>query len=131
MCEGGSMRNFAFIFCILVLIPGMGHAQAAAPGEAKGDQEDRLKALEAEVRVLEAEVKALKADRGPRLVQTAATLGPEAGAGVLASPLPASNPVAESPSAAQGPDAAGQSQLPVYGGASSMAKVLNPDVSVI
>jgi hypothetical protein len=125
------MRNFALIFCILVLIPGMGRAQASAPGEAKGDQEARLKALEDVVRVLEAEVKALKADRGPRLVQAAATLGPGAGAGLLESPLPASNPVAESSSAPQAPDAAGQSQLPVYGGASSMAKVLNPDVSVI
>lgn len=116
------MKNLAVFWLVFLALPLVARAQT----QAKDDQDERLRALEEKVRVLEAELQVLKAGRTAQLVQTAA-VPPIAAVGVLASPAPASDPTA-SP---QAPDTGGQSQLPVYGGASSMAKVLNPDISVI
>jgi hypothetical protein len=76
----------------------------------------QIKALEERIRTLEAEVQALKAAQAP----------PAAAAPVAA--LPAAVPQVLPP---PGGGAGLGGSLPVYGGAASMAKVLNPDISVI
>ncbi len=127
------------VLCCLILLPIAVRAQTpGAPQAAPGSEDERrlellekqfralqvqleaMKALAERTRALEAEVQGLKSAEAARLVQTAAVV-PAAGAGVFASSAPAAAP--------QAPGGAGQ--LPVYGGASSMAKVLNPDIGVI
>lgn len=109
--------------CMLAL-PWATGAQAQMP--ANNDRDERLKALEERISVLEAEVQALRAAGATQAVQAPGVV--PAAVEVAAGPAPASNP----PLAQQAPETGGaQSPLPVYGGASSMAKVLNPDISVI
>ncbi len=106
------MRKTA-VYCCWILLA----APAVLCGQAKNDQEARLKALEERIRSLEAEVQALKSA--------------QAAAPALA-PAPAQQVVA--PAAVQAPAGAPgvpAGQLPVYGGATALAKALNPDVSVI
>ncbi len=118
------MKKLA-LFCWVLVLPLVASVQTQAK---KDDSDERLKALEEKVRVLEAELQALKTDRATQVVQAAA-VAPTAAVGVLAGPATAAGP----PASPQAPDTgqAPPSQLPVYGGASSMAKVLNPDISVI
>jgi hypothetical protein len=127
------MKHSAFLAVSLLLVPLAVRAQAPSQlqpsassqaKESKDSQEGRLKTLEDRVRELEAAVRELRAARAAQVIQTAAAVAPAGSPGVFASPAPVANPAPQ----AQG--AAG-SQLPVYGGASSMAKVLNPDISVI
>lgn len=106
------MRKITLLACWLILMPGLLSAQA------KDDVQEWLKALEERIRALEAEVHALKA------AQATAAPAPAA---------PLSTP--SSPEGVQVPAGGhhgGQSgQLPVYGGASALAKVLHPDIGVI
>ena len=115
------LAMFCWVFLALPLV-------ASAQTQAKDDQGERLKALEEKVRVLEAELQVLKADRSAQAVQTAGA-APTDAVGVFPSPAPASDPTAspQAPDTGQAPP----SQLPVYGGANAMAKILNPDISVI
>lgn len=113
-------RASIFFFCIL-LWPRLICAQTE-------DVQDRLRALEDRIRSLEAEVEALKAAQAR--VSAAATTAP-----TPAPPVPAA-PAQETtvPREVQLPPGAPltpSGSLPVYGGASAAAKVLNPDVSVI
>jgi hypothetical protein len=105
------MKAIAFFSCLLLFVPALAYAQEqeATP--------QRLKALEERIRALEAEVQALKAAQAARSAPTPS--GPAAEA-----PAPAA--VAQGPSTVT----AGGAALPVYGGASAMSKVLNPDISV-
>ncbi|MFY9531343.1 MAG: hypothetical protein WBC04_22830 [Candidatus Acidiferrales bacterium] len=120
------MKRIALL-CLAFILAFPWAAGAQAQKSAKDDKEERLKDLEEQVRLLQADVQTLMAARAAQVVQASA-VAPAAHVGVLASPAPASN----SPLAQQAPETGGaQSQLPVYGGASSMAKVLNPDISVI
>ena len=100
------MRRTAISCCLLLLAPGILWAQA------KEDQEARFKALEERIRALEAEIQALKSGPAP------------------APAAPAVAPVAavQAPAGAPGIPAGA---LPVYGGATALSKILNPDVSVI
>jgi hypothetical protein len=116
------MKKVSRFGVIFLLFP----AGLLAQTQKKSDEEARLKALEERVQELEAEIRALREARAAQLVQTAA-VAPTAAVGVMAGPALSANPSA----APQAPDAGAQSQLPVYGGASSMAKALNPDISVI
>lgn len=104
------MRERAILICFLFLMPGILWAQT------KDDTQERLKALEERIRALEAEIRALKAS------QAAGT----APAPTTAAPAPPA--VAQTPAGAPGVPSG---QLPVYGGASALAKVFNPDMGVI
>jgi hypothetical protein len=114
------MRRVPVLACILFVLPGALGAQQQEP------QEERLKALEERVRSLEAEIGLLKgALKATQPVGASLVLASAPAAEVLpaAEPVPAANvPQAQGPGAAQ---------LPVYGGAISAAKALNPDISVI
>jgi hypothetical protein len=111
------MRRLVFLSCMLLLGSGF------LFGQEKDPTQERLKALEERIAMLEAEVKTLKANQpaGP----------PEAEA---ATSVPVSAPAAAPEAAAQAATVATSTTptpLPVYGGASAAAKILNPDISVI
>jgi len=120
------MKRFALLCstCLLAF-PCLVVAQSQEP--AKVNTEDRLRSLEEQVKLLEAEVQALKSAQTAPVSQP-----PEVAAPVGAPETP--SPSSSAPSTPQPQEAAGatsQSQLPVYGGATGMAKALNPDISVI
>jgi hypothetical protein len=103
------------------------------PASSSDAQEQRLRWLEERLQNLEQEIEVLKSD-----LNAARAPNDQAGAArrVLASAVipPPAEPAPASPT----PQAPGQgepqplpSQLPNYGGAAAMAKVLNPDISVI
>ena len=98
--------------CQLLLVPTALQAQGAGDDVAA-----RFKALEERIRALEAEIQSLKA------AQAAAPPLPAAALPAAVPPL-----VTQVPAAGPGVPAV---PLPVYGGASAMAKVLNPDIGVI
>ncbi len=105
------MRFKILLACLLVLTP----AVLAAQGIDDATKQ-YLKALEERVGQLEAEVRELKA----------AQAAPK--------PAPPPTPVAVAPTTVQAPAGAPgtpSGPLPVYGGANALAKVLNPDISVI
>jgi hypothetical protein len=113
------MRRVAILACVLFVLPGVLGAQQQAPADKN---EERLKALEEHIRALEDEIgllrEALKAARTPaESGQATAPAAPTAAA--------AADPA---PDQVQGGTSG---QLPVYGGATSAAKALNPDISVI
>jgi hypothetical protein len=112
------MKTTCILSCLLFLAPGTVWAQAT------DNTQERLKALEERIIALEAEIRALKAGQAnaPALVPSAQAQAPPA-ASLGAPPTQVEAP-AGAPGTSSGP-------LPVYGGASAMAKVLNPDVSVI
>ncbi len=108
------MSRVPVLACILFLLPGVLNAQQPPPSDTK---EERVKALEERVRALEAELQALKAT-----------------CCAAAAPAPAAEAAPPAPQVAQVPvsvPGVGAAQLPVYGGATSAAKALNPDISVI
>ena len=108
------MRRATVLVGVMLLLSGVLAAQQQEP--AKKKMEERLAALEERVRQLEAELRELRVMR------------PSAGSG-QAVPAKLVDPAPEA-SLAQAPS--GQvGQLPVYGGATSAAKALNPDISVI
>jgi hypothetical protein len=109
------MKKTCILSCLVFLAPGMLWAQAT------DDTQERLKALEERIVALEAEVKSLKT------AQAAAPTAAQAQAPPAAS-LAAPPTQVEAPAGAPG---APSGSLPVYGGASAMAKILNPDISVI
>ncbi len=110
------MQRWVILACTL-MTPALMWAQAA------DQSQDRLKSLEERVRQLEAEVQTLKA--ALEAVAPAATAAqPSAPAAPSAVP-PTTVPV---PAGAPGTPSGA---LPVYGGASALAKVLNPDISAI
>jgi hypothetical protein len=116
------MKKLLLLACFLCLVPGVVRGQE----EKKGGQDQKLEALEERVRALEAEVRALRQARSVPGLELASLATPVHE--VLLDPPVGPNPI---PQAQETPGAPAPSQLPVYGGASSMAKVLNPDISVI
>jgi hypothetical protein len=116
------MRQITVLACLFLLLPGILRAQA------KDETQEQLKALEERIRALEAEVEVLKAAQA---ATPSAQPAPSSTAPVTApAPAQAATPPTEVQVPAGAPlTAAGP--LPVYGGVSAMAKVLNPDVSVI
>ncbi len=109
------MRFVIILMLMLLVIPEALFAQI------QDDMKEQLKALQERVQQLEAEVQALKAAQ--------------------AAPAPAPTPTATRaptalapPTTVQAPEGAAgapSGPLPVYGGASALAKVLNPDISII
>jgi hypothetical protein len=115
------MRRLVVIACLFLLGSGV------LLGQEKNPTEEQLKALEERIAALEAEVKALKAAQavGPPAPQAAATTTES----VPPIPSPASVQAA-----AQAPRVATSTTptpVPYYGSASTAAKILNPDISVI
>jgi len=109
-----SSRWLLLVVPLILLASGGLHAAEANDNDVAA----RLKLLEERVKQLEAELEALKAAKvvaGPE----AATPGASAPPVVPTAPAP--------PEVATGPSG----QLPVYGGASALAKIFNPDIGVI
>ncbi|MEE9234373.1 MAG: hypothetical protein V3U28_02910 [Candidatus Acidoferrales bacterium] len=104
--------SFAVVLPLLVP-PGLGAQTTPEKTEA------RLKALEERLRELEAELKELKAAQPAAGTPTAPTPQQPTGRPVTTVAAPVGVP--------QGPTG----QLPVYGGASALAKILNPDIGII
>ena len=100
------MRNRVSSLLLLILVL----TAVSLAARAQESQEDRIKALEERIIALEGEVRMLKAQQQP------------------ASPASAVPEVAAAPPAGALTQAG---SLPVYGGASAAAKALNPDISVI
>jgi hypothetical protein len=100
-------------------------AQNAALEQKVRDLEDRLIALEGKVRTLQT------AQAPPAQPPTEAQPATPAEAAAPAQPQVPAAPTATSPIEGQSQVASTGGQLPNYGGASSAAKALNPDVSVI
>jgi hypothetical protein len=140
MSGGKSRCRCAKLLLGIMLSPTAKTALAQSPSldagrEAGADtQEQRLKSLEDRLQSLEQEIAALKGDlqaaRAPatndqtgaaRMMLASAVIPPPA----EAVPTPATPRVP-----GQGQPQPVPSQLPTYGGASSMAKVLNPDISI-
>lgn len=101
------------IFCGLLFLtsPALRAQTPTNPNEG-----DRLKALEERILALEAEVKALK------------SAAEEAKAAPPAAPAPQAVAAEAAPAAAPAPASGG---LPTYGGSPLAAKLLNPDISAI
>jgi len=119
------MRRVLVLACLVFFVPQFLCAQG------KDDTQERLKALEEKVRELEAELQALKAAQPAAAPAEMPAVAPAPAEAAVPSP-PAQAPAA--PSQVELPAGAPlmpSGPLPVYGGASSGAKLLNPDVSVI
>jgi hypothetical protein len=105
-----TMRKVLLLACLVSILPQPAWAQG------KDDMQERLRALEERVRALEAEVQALKASQGTPAAVRAPSAAPPAA-------------MVQAPAGAPGVPSG---QLPIYGGpASTLAKVLNPDISII
>jgi hypothetical protein len=121
------MKKSLLLFAVTFLaLPWASVAHAQATSADDRDEhfrklEDRISALEEEVHMLRAIV--AKQSSGAPGIMTASYAAPARTA-----------PEAAALPAQQAPDASAvqlQTQTPTYGGATSMAKVLNPDISVI
>lgn len=104
-----------FLLCALLLLSADARAQTTKEEELL----QRLKALEDRVVSLEAQIRVMKAS--------------ETSAGTTTGAIPAPQNLGGAESAAGQQQAGGEAhhQLPVYGGASSAAKLLNPDIGII
>jgi len=112
------MKRIALFFGWLLILPGLALAQTADDTQAK------LRALEDRIIALEGEIRALKAAQAANPPAESAAKPAEQAATTTA------------PAAAQQPTpvvatSTYATPLPVYGGSSAAAKILNPDISVI
>ncbi len=118
------MRPFYFVLvgCVLLGLAAAGFAQQTAPAADMQSLQQQIKDLQERIIALEGQVRLLKqAQAAP----PAAPAPPAATAPPTAAVTPSAVP------AAPGEQAGGATQLPVYGGASALAKALNPDISMI
>jgi hypothetical protein len=115
------MKKRSVLLCVLLgsVLPGWTQqpGNAPAPAPCCDAIEQQLKAMEDRIILLEGQVRLLK----EQLAQSSQA-APATGA------APAAGGTSAAPAAVAGQ---GGTQLPVYGGASAAAKVLNPDISVI
>jgi hypothetical protein len=140
---GKSLSVLSLMFAGFSFICGTALAQSS-PGDATSTaressasdaQEQRLKSLEERLQGLEQEIAFLKDDL--RAARAPANNEPAGGArlvlasAVIPAPAVAAPALPQAPAPGQGEPQAAPAQLPNYGGASAMAKVLNPDISVI
>src|SRR5947207_11559879 len=101
-------------------------ADTAAMEQKLRDLEDRVIALEGQLRQLKSAQAQPSPAAGQQQAATAAQTEAQAPASI---PAPAQPPSSELPQSAG--EASTGGQLPVYGGASAAAKALNPDISMI
>lgn len=111
------MRRGIALACFVFLVP------AVLCSQVTQNTEDRLRAMEERIRALEAEIRELKAGQA-----AAAPRAPQVPSAPAGAPPAGAAEVVQVPPGAPGAPAA---QLPVYGGATLAAKVLNPDIGVI
>ena len=123
------MRRFAILMTLLLMVQSPARAQS----EKQDDTQQRLKALEERILTLEAEIRSMKAERAtPPSAEAATQAAPPAQPSEAPTPAPApETAVAQAPVPSPAGSAGASAALPVYGGASSAAKVMNPDISVI
>ncbi|MBZ5703066.1 MAG: hypothetical protein LAN84_14630 [Acidobacteriia bacterium] len=129
------MRNTITWAAALLLLPLSAAAQenspAAPPPALQTHPDDRVRTLEEQVRLLAEQVALLRGEL--QELRETRTAPPAAGSRILlasAHPEPGLLPAAPDPAApAPAPAQLGQTQ--VYGGATSNAKLLNPDISMI
>lgn len=112
------MKRIAILSGWLLLLPGLVLAQASDDTQAK------LKALEDRIIALEGEIRALKAAQAAS-PPAESVAKPAEQAATTTAPAAAQQPT---PVVATGTSS---TPLPVYGGSSAAAKILNPDISVI
>lgn len=132
----------SLMFAALISGPALAQSPPATPSGTESGapsvdaQEQRLKSLEDRLQGLEEEIAVLKddllaarapANGGAHLVLASAVIPSPANVSPNVPQEPAQAPVP----AQLEPQQPAPSQLPNYGGASAMAKVLNPDMSVI
>jgi hypothetical protein len=95
------------------------------------EMQDRIVLLEGQVRLLKDQLNGMQARNAP----TSPTQAPPAASASSAAPSAGSVPAAETAAGQVGASSPGGAQssaaLPVYGGASALAKALNPDISAI
>ncbi len=110
--------------CVFAIVAVASGQAPAAPEPSQATLEQQVKGLQERIIALEGQVRMLKQ------AQQTAPAGAAAAAPATAAAPAAVAPQAASPAA---PQIAGQAgaQLPNYGGASALAKALNPDISVI
>jgi len=145
------MRNFNIAVFLLFALAVIGCAQQApepaAPRTAQQPCcdafEERMKAMEDRIILLEGQVRLLKEQLGKTQTSPSQAPATELGAGAApstgaasaagANRVPAPAVAAAENQGAGAALAGGQSnaQLPVYGGATALAKALNPDISAI
>ena len=126
-------KIFAITSAVLFCAPAWGQQTTTPDANAQNtaaleqrirDLEDRVIALEGEIRTMESARLSLP-QAAPEQAAAAQQPSPQA-------PVPATAaPTASSPNETQAGLATSAGQLPVYGGASAASKALNPDVSVI
>ena len=120
------MKNLITRVGVAILLPIPVAAQQNAPSpqspQDSSAMEQRIKDLEERIIALEGQVRMLKAAPAAAPAQPAAVSSPTAAQAQATAPAPTPAPA----EAAAAPGA-----LPVYGGASASAKALNPDISVI
>ena len=106
------LKSIMLLSCMVAMSSIVLHGQTAEDTAAK------LKALEDRVIALEAEIRALKTAQTPT-------------AGTAAMSLPRNSGAETDSLSRQVEGQPGATQLPVYGGATSAAKALNPDIGII
>src|SRR5438270_5440266 len=115
------MKKLFLSAVILTSCFAFSQAQAPVPASSGTQATDqKIKDLEERVIALEGQLRMLQSKQ-----QAAAATGAPAGA----TPVPTPSPTSAAPEQAQA--SSGNEQLPVYGGATGQAKALNPDISLI
>ncbi|MBZ5516199.1 MAG: hypothetical protein LAN62_15385 [Acidobacteriia bacterium] len=117
------MRRLVLLCCSLLLGSGV------LLGQESAATEERLKALEDRIAALETEIKTLRTNQATP--PPASEVTPAAASQKPALPEATSAALQPAAQAATVATSTTPTALPVYGGASAAAKILNPDISVI
>ncbi len=114
------------IFTLILTLAGGAWAQAAAPPADNSAMEQKIRDLEDRIIALEGELRTMKAQQAAQPQQNAGTA---AAAGVTGASVAAPTPL---PTSAESSSLAAQGgPVPAYGGAQANAKALNPNISAI
>jgi hypothetical protein len=123
------MKNAMVLACALFILPGALSAQDASKESAEAKREDRLKTLEEQVRALAAEVEGLRGEL--KTARESAANAPATRPKLVLASAPYTRESAAAAATPEPPQGSGTAQTQVFGGATSNAKLLNPDISVI
>jgi hypothetical protein len=123
------MKNAMVLACALLVLPGALSAQDASKESTEAKREDRLKTLEEQVRALAAEVEGLRGEL--KTARESAVNAPATRPKLVLASAPYARESAAPAATPEPPQGSGTAQTQVFGGATSNAKLLNPDISVI
>src|SRR2546427_5467081 len=123
------MKNALLLACALLVLPGALSAQDASKESAEAKREDRLKTLEDQVRALAAEGEALRGEL--KTARESAVNAPATRPKLVLASAPYTRESVAPAAPPEPPQGSGTAQTQVFGGATSNAKLLNPDISVI